>query len=127
MLIDDDHDELIILDQAFQQAGMPFSCVWASGWDRARQLLTQIKPDYIFIDYNMPKINGIECLEKVKLVPGVDKVPIIMYSSDFSESTRLQAFAKGATSCIQKTPSIQMLIKYLRRIVGECKLLPSFA
>jgi DNA-binding response OmpR family regulator len=126
LLIDDDQEELLILDQAVQQAGLPFSCVWASGLDRARQLLREIMPDYIFIDYNMPKANGIECLEQVRRVPGIDKVPIIMYSSEITESVRLQALRNGATNCIQKTASIQMLIKFLRKIVGEGNLLPSF-
>ncbi|MBO9563878.1 MAG: response regulator [Niastella sp.] len=125
MLIDDDEEELLILDQAFQIAGLPYSCVWAGTLDRARQLLKEVLPDYIFIDYNMPKINGIECLEQVRREPGVDKVPIIMYSSDFSETVRLQALSKGAITCIQKTASLQMLTQYLRKILGETKLLHS--
>jgi CheY-like chemotaxis protein len=124
MLIDDDEEELLILDQALQLAGLPYSCVWASTLDRARQLLQEVLPDYIFIDYNMPKINGIECLEQVRNEPGIDKVPIIMYSSDFSETTRLQALSKGATGCLQKTASLKTLTQHLMKIVGEADLLP---
>lgn len=126
LLIDDDQEEMLILDEALQMAGLPFSCVWANGWDHARQLLKEIMPDYIFIDYNMPRINGIECLELVRRVPGIEKVPIIMYSSEISESTRSQALTRGATNCIQKTASLQMLTKYLLKVMGESKLLPSF-
>lgn len=125
LLIDDDKEELLILDQAFQMAGLPYSCVWASGMDRARQLLKEILPDFILIDYNMPVTNGIECLEQVRNLPGIDKVPIAMYSSYISDETRTQAMARGASFCIQKTPSISLLITSLRKTLGEGKLLPS--
>lgn len=126
LLIDDDKEELFILDQAFQLAGLPYSCVWASGLDRANQLLKEILPDYILIDYNMPKTNGIDCLEKVRNMPGIDKVPIGMYSNHISEETRRQAMAKGASFCIQKPGSIAALIKSLTKFMGGVNLLPGF-
>ena len=126
LLIDDDQEELLILDRAFEMAGLPYSCIWAGGLDRARQLLKEVLPDYIFIDYNMPIMNGIECIEQVRKEPGIDKVPIIMYSTEISEETRTKALAKGATSCIQKPGSIAALIKSLLKALGEYKLLPGF-
>lgn len=127
LLIDDDKEELLILDQAFKVGGLPYSCVWAGGLERAFQLLNEVLPDYILIDYNMPKANGIECLEQVRNLPGIDKIPIVMYSSHLSEENRRQALDKGAAGYIQKTSSLLQLIKSLKKALGEGKWLPSFS
>jgi len=124
LLVDDDPDEYYILNQAFQLAGIPSYCMWANDAERAQTLLQQVLPDFIFIDYNMPRINGITCLEQIRQIPNLDKVPVIMYSNYISDETVSKALASGA-SCMQKTGSLLQLVQHLIRIMGEGKLLHS--
>lgn len=123
LLIDDDQEELHILSHALQVAGLPHSCVWAIDVERAEKLLQEILPDYIFIDYNMPKVNGIDCLQQIRRIRGMQDVPMILYSSAIDERIRFLAMSNGASSCIEKPNSVARLVEYLTRIMGEGKLL----
>jgi CheY-like chemotaxis protein len=124
LLIDDDEEEFFILNQAFQMAGIPNYCLWANSAERALQLLQEVLPDFVFIDYNMPKVNGLACLEQVRSLPNLSKVPVIMYSNHISQEIITQALAKGALF-IQKPDSLLKLAHYLINTIGEGKLLHS--
>lgn len=123
LLIDDDQEELHILSHALQVAGLPHTCVWAIDAERAEKLLQEILPDFIFIDYNMPRANGIDCLEQIRHIQAIQGVPIIMYSNSLDETIRAQAMLKGATGCMEKPGSFSKLVEYLTKILGEGKLL----
>jgi CheY-like chemotaxis protein len=124
LLIDDDEEEFFILNQAFQIAGIPNYCLWANSAERAQQLLQEILPDIVFIDYNMPKANGIACLEQLRKLPNISKVPVIMYSSDIRQEVITQARSKGILF-MQKQDSLLKLAHHLINTFGEGKLLHS--
>lgn len=126
LLIDDDQEELHILSQALQVAELPHSCVWAMDTERAAKLLKEeILPDYIFIDYNMPKENGIACMQQIRKIENIQEVPIILYSNTINEMTRKEALSKGASFCLEKPGSFSKLVEHLIRIMGEGNLIPS--
>lgn len=125
LLIDDDQEEFHILNHALQVAGLPHSCIWANGIERATQLLCEVLPDYIFIDYNMPKENGLACLEKIRKIKAIQDVPVVFYSNSIDETTRLQARERGASFCMEKPNSLSKLVANLIDIMGEGKLLHS--
>ncbi len=64
LLVDDDRDELMILSDALKEAGIDCICTWATDPLQALDMLHYLKADFIFMDYNMPKMNGIECIIK---------------------------------------------------------------
>lgn len=125
LLIDDDEDELDILNQAIQLAGIDYGCVGANGIDQAEALLQQIQPNLVLVDYNMPKVNGIACLIRLRKIDKLREVPIILYSNHISEVSREQARTQGA-SCLQKPGSLSELVKYLLKIANEGGVIQSF-
>ncbi len=58
--------------------------------------------DLIFSDINMPKMNGIKLLKKIKYVKAYELVPVIMVSTENEKGTVLEAIAEGATDYILK-------------------------
>ncbi|MGN6419997.1 MAG: response regulator [Pseudobacter sp.] len=121
LLIDDDIDEYFILDQALQISGMPYICIWAENPAKAVHLLKHIAPDLILIDFNMPKMNGIQCLTEIRKMNKITDVPVLIYSNGIDDNIRRQAYAYGA-SCLDKG-SIDQTIHCLSGFLGDRKVL----
>lgn len=124
LLIDDDQDEYFILNQAIQLSGLTYYCIWANSPARAKTLLQEMQPDLILIDYNMPGTNGIECLDMIRHMYGMEHVPTVMYSSHISKITQELALTKGAT-CFQKPGDIWQLVRYLSKVIIEGNMVPT--
>jgi CheY-like chemotaxis protein len=80
MLVDDDHDEENLFISTLKQLNFPHLLYYA--WDTAtlfRMLSSPPLPHLIFLDINMPVINGLQCLQQLKQTEFRD-IPVIMYS-----------------------------------------------
>ena len=62
LLIDDDTDELEVFTEALRSVDKNILCSQAKDLNEALEFLNYSSPAYIFIDYNMPKANGLECV-----------------------------------------------------------------
>jgi len=69
------------------------------GLDRARQ----IKPTVILLDVMMPKMNGLQVLEKLKSDPEMKSIPVIMLTNLAGEKDAESALMKGAVKYIVKS------------------------
>ena len=82
-LVDDDTDD----QEFFIEALSKLENVTLSGIaNNGKEALDKLKhsdvlPDYIFLDYNMPLMNGIECLAELKKLPLTKDIPVFMLST----------------------------------------------
>jgi CheY-like chemotaxis protein len=65
LLIDDDNDEYFIFSEAMRLFHEPLRGIYAQSPEEAFGMLGRIRPKVIFVDMNMPKINGIECTRRL--------------------------------------------------------------
>ena len=119
LLIDDDEDELRILTDALAEAGIDCKCTWAMNPVQALDMLKYLSPDFIFIDYNMPKMNGIECISRIRQLPSGHHIPVILYSSELSDSLAKEAYGAGIQTCLKKTSDTTALTAHLQIIFGS--------
>ena len=70
-----------------------------AGWEQAKQ----IKPTLILLDVMMPKMNGLQLLEKLKLDPDTKAIPVIMLTNLAGVQDAEAALAKGAVKYIVKS------------------------
>lgn len=119
LLIDDDEEEFYILKLALELTGIDFHCVWANGCEHAIRVLEELRPDFIFIDINMPRNNGIYCLEKLKQLNSLNNSIFVMYSTYFSEADRDKARELGANVCMRKAINIKLLNKQLNNLFND--------
>ena len=117
LLIDDDEDELEVFTEALHSVDATIPCTQAKNLDEALDFLRYSSPAYIFIDFNMPKTNGLECLSEIKKFSKLEQSRIILYSNYISEEMNEQAIALGAYNCIKKPNMIYMLAKNLKEIL----------
>jgi CheY-like chemotaxis protein len=73
-------------------------------------------PDIIFMDINMPMLNGIECLQALRRHSRFKKIPIIMLSTSAFEKDVEQAYADGANMYVVKPVSFIKQIENLKKI-----------
>ena len=102
MLIDDDADEPEMFINALREARIAFKCTWAASADEGMLRLQSITPDLIVLDFNMPKINGLEMLQSLKSSAAHATIPVIMYSATMDKDLMGKAVRSGALACIRK-------------------------
>ena len=120
ILVDDDPDDCEIFRVAAKKSGVPINlCVF----DGAPRLLNDpfilSKTDVVFLDINMHKMDGKECLKLIRAMDKYSTVPIIMFSTSGYAKDIDDAFQLGATYYLQKPHSILSLIKTLNIILSR--------
>ena len=119
LLVDDDEEEFYIFKMALDLANEDYHCVWANGLEQATQLIQELQPDFVFIDINMPRYDGINCLKKLKEQESIQQSTFVMYSTYISEDDRDKAKELGASYCIHKPENIKILLKHLVRLFND--------
>ena len=130
VLIVDDF-ELIrnIIHRAVQDMGLE-NIEQASGGQEAIECLDQaVKEDnpfgLIFLDWNMPEVNGMDVLRHCRSLDKLKEIPVIMVTAEAEKAQVLRAFSEGVDDYIVKPCSpdmvqrkVQSLVKKLQRRAG---------
>jgi CheY-like chemotaxis protein len=115
--IDDDKDDQEIFSMALEESGIDLQLIIADDGCIALETL-EADPDFIpgviMLDINMPRLNGWQCLEQIKKIDRLQKVPVYMYSTSAAEYDRDLAERIGATGFIQKPSSVDELSELLQ-------------
>ena len=119
LLIDDDTDELEVFAEALRSVDKNIQCSQARDLNEALEFLRYSSPAYIFIDYNMPKINGLEVVSEIKMIEKLEKSKIILYSNYISDEMNEKAISLGAYKCVKKPSMVNVLIKNLKDILND--------
>ncbi|MBM3146223.1 MAG: response regulator [Chloroflexi bacterium] len=73
-------------------------------------------PDVVFLDINMPGIDGFEVLSYIRRSPGCEHVPVIVVTSDDQLETIEHAREMGAATCIIKPVTVDLLESSLKDV-----------
>lgn len=117
LLIDDDDDELEIFNMALKTLPSEFHCRLVRTARAALEIAKQARTDFVFIDYNMPKINGLEALATLKKTNEFRDARFILYSNFMDESMIKNAIESGAYACIRKPDKTSTLAVKLRELL----------
>lgn len=115
-LIDDDIDEQDIFEMALTELNNGVQLIYGNDSRTAVKKLKRENfiPDYIFIDINMPQLNGWECLQEIRKIPHLAHIPIAIYSTSIPPDHKARAGGAHVTAFIRKQPNIPDLIAVLR-------------
>jgi CheY-like chemotaxis protein len=117
LLVDDDQDELELFMQSLEDVPGAYACTQASSGHHAMQLLHEVQPDYIFMDFNLPGMNGLELLAALKNESHLQDIPVYLYSTTISPETNRIARERGVAGCIEKPSSIAEMTMALRKVL----------
>ena len=66
------------------------------------ELVKKFQPDIVLLDLMLPAISGVELLKKIRLEPGLQDLPVIVFSSTYLTNVVQEAWKVGATKCLSK-------------------------
>src|SRR5262249_31084808 len=118
LLVDDDADDRFLFKKALDELCTAIQVFFAADGEAALEALKTINPlpDLIFLDLNLPRLNGIQCLERIKQPGPFSEVPVIMYSTTFTDGDRSKAARLGAAHFLVKPLSIATLCRELAQL-----------
>lgn len=120
ILADDDEDDRLFFTDAFDELKMKTKVqTYNDGVELMEYLKSEnsVLPHVLFLDLNMPKKNGIECLHEIKADKRFDDIAIAIYSTSSSEEHIEETFVNGANIYIKKPNDFNTLKKVLSDVV----------
>lgn len=117
-MIDDDQDDRDIFREAVATCNPQIELMFAQDGVEALEILeaSVIMPDVIFLDYNMPRMTGLDCLRKLKANSATKDIPTIMYTTSGDREQEKVVLLLGADHYMQKTVSFKDLCEELARL-----------
>lgn len=126
LLLEDDPEDQEMFMYALHSISSEAGCYAVTNGIEAIDVLEKgdLAPNYIFSDINMPMMDGIEFLRRIKKIKKFENIPVVFYTGDYSETTIEKVKALGATAIFSKT-RIDILEQILRKLLIEnsCKAL----
>jgi CheY-like chemotaxis protein len=121
LLIDDDSEESEIFQYALDELELHVKCYTVTSGKEAISIIAnkQLQPQYIFLDLNMPRMNGGECLREIRKINAGANIPIYLYSTSFGNGAKEELETLGATGFITKTTNIFDLYAELHTIFSR--------
>ena len=119
LLVDDDEDDQLLFLDAIREIDKSIQCSVANdGLDAILFLQTKSPlPDLVFLDLNMPKMNGYQCLAQIKKEPRFKEIPVVIYTTSKIESDRERTLKMGARYFLTKPSDFSELIRELSRLL----------
>ena len=78
---------------------------------------TAVIPDLLFLDLNMPKKSGIECLIEIKQMQFLNDLTVVIYSTSSSEKDIEDTFLNGENIYLKKPSDLAVLRKTLLHVL----------
>lgn len=121
LVIDDDEDDREFFLSVLEKIGGPINCQVAMNGHVALEHLKQgaYRPHLIFLDLNMPVMNGWEFLREIKNIEGLRGIPVVVLSTSSNEATIHEAIGLGAVDFITKPNKLSILEQRLKAVIDN--------
>lgn len=119
LFVEDDPDDVFLLQRACRKAGMTFPARFLSNGERAVEFLlpifendeAQARPELIFLDLNMPEMDGFEFLKWLRGDARASSIPVAILSTSENPEDMHKAYAAGANAYLVKANTVDGLAR----------------
>ena len=125
LLADDDTDDCLFFKDALTELPLQTHLRAVHDGEKLMQLLTNETyelPHVLFLDLNMPRKNGFECLIEIKQSKKLRQLPVIIFSTSFEQEDVNLLYDNGAQYFIRKPSEFSQFKKIIHRtitIIGQ--------
>lgn len=126
LYVDDEENDRFLLQLAFEQAevGAPVQVAedgvealeYLLGTGRFTDRTAYPVPTVVLLDFKLPRLSGLQVLERIRQEPALQGLPVILFSSSEQASDREQAKALGANDYIVKPTSMDGFVAFARQL-----------
>lgn len=121
-LAEDDEDDRLLFHEALNEINSTIPLIESFDGVHLMENLREYEVDendILFLDLNMPLMNGFECLDKIKEDSKLKNFRIVIFSTTAEEDYVEKSFQKGAFMYIKKPDSFQTLINTIETILNS--------
>lgn len=120
LYVDDDIDDYFLFQETLSRVAPSASVINARDGREALEMLEQLTklPDTIFLDINMPTMDGKSCLKTIKVNERFKDIPVFIYTTSVNEKDRNQCLQLGATEYLVKPFGVEETEQQLQRVLA---------
>jgi DNA-binding NtrC family response regulator len=117
LAIDDELSSLELVQDALTQPKLEI--LTTTDPEEGLRMVRRVHPEIVLLDLHMPKVGGMELLEKiVEFDPGID---VILVTGDYSTESAVEAIQKGACDYITKPFSPKVLRQRVESLMADAR------
>ena len=119
LLIDDDDEDQDFFISQLSEYNQNIEVVSAYNGKQALDMLSWVEPHYIFLDINLPGMNGMDVLQKINEKSLVHDVPVYMYSTSDGFNSKKKALELGAAHYYRKPDSPEGITSIFKEVFEQ--------
>ena len=121
LLVEDNGDDEALTLRALRQSEVPNVIRVARDGAEAMEMLIGIKPparmpDLVLLDLKLPKMSGLEVLQKIRENPATSRLPVVVLTSSDEDRDIIESYNFGANSYIRKPVDFDEFIDAVRQL-----------
>jgi CheY-like chemotaxis protein len=119
-LADDDEDDRLLFQEALDEIEMPTQLMSVRDGEQLMKALDTLidkLPHVLFLDLNMPRKDGFQCLSEIKQNEKLKQLPVIVFSTSFQPDTIDLLYENGAQYYIRKPSNFEHFKKAIHRAI----------
>jgi len=117
LLVEDDPDDVALFTEALREISPSMTCRYCpNGAQMIKRMNDFRDTDLIFLDINIPQVDGWECLHYLKKSDSFKHIPVILYSTTSTPADGRRAVHMGAVGFYEKPSSFVDFREFLKRL-----------
>ncbi len=121
VLADDDEDDRLFFKEAIEQLNLNSDLNLVENGNELMKYLEDLNsplPDLVFLDLNMPRKGGLECLREIRTSKKLKGLTVAIYSTSSSEEDIEECFVRGANVYINKPNNFESIKSVLLKVIS---------
>ncbi len=123
LMVEDNRGDVVLVQAAIEKAGLPYRITVVSDGAEAVEYLHRCgqhadspRPELIMLDLKLPRKNGCEVLDEIRLDPVAGEIPLVLLSSSKSELKRARAYDLPPECYLEKPGTYQGFVELVLTI-----------
>jgi two-component system, cell cycle response regulator DivK len=117
LLVEDTEDNRLMMRRLLELSG--YKVVEATNGKEAVEAASRLRPQIILMDLSLPYLDGLAATRRIRVLPGLDKVPIIAVSAHDTADFHSEALAAGCDAYVTKPIDYSELEEVVGRLLGR--------
>lgn len=117
LLAEDNENDKDLACAALEDAGLANAVDWVRDGQQCLDFLAAgNKPRVLLLDLKMPKLDGLEVLQRIKQDPALQMLPVVMLTSSREEVDVLRSYQLGVNAYVVKPVAFEAFAKAVREL-----------